>query len=117
MKMVNALYTIYIVSTRLVKNKKEYEMRPEKFRYEMNKAFDQWFETKTVDAFKPLLREMNRVWVKWAKEENDNRTGIETYGYETSHSIRNNMHYMSDRWRCAYRLKWLFDGINQEKIV
>ena len=50
MKMVNVLYTIYIVSTRLVKNKKEYEMRPEKFRYEMNKAFDQWFETKTVDA-------------------------------------------------------------------
>ena len=91
-------------------------MRPEKFRYEMNKAFDHWFENKSVDKFRPLLREMNRVWKKWAKEENDYRPGIETYGYENAESIRLSMFYISDRWRVAFRLKWLIDGIESDKM-
>ena len=91
-------------------------MRPERFRYEMNKAFDVWFEEKTEAQFLPLLREMKRVWKKWAKEEDDSRTGLETYGYETHKSVMNNMLYISDRWRCAFRLKWLLDGIEQGHI-
>jgi len=91
-------------------------MRPEKFRYEMNKAFDSWFETKTTDKFKPLLREMNRVWKKWAKEEDDFSGGEETYGYPDDVTTSDNMLYISDRWMCAFRLKWLIDGIEGNKI-
>jgi hypothetical protein len=91
-------------------------MRPERFRYEMRKAFNQWFQTNNVDSFKPLLREMRRMWRKCAKQEDDTRNGQETYGYESAESIHNNMLYISDRWRCAFRLKWLLDGIEQNKI-
>lgn len=91
-------------------------MRPEKFRYEMNKSFERWFEAGTTDKFVPLLREMDRVWRKWASEEEDYRTGEETYGYSNRDSVENNMGYISDRWRCAFRLKWLIDGIKENKI-
>lgn len=85
-------------------------MRPEKFRYEMDRAFNKWFDTDTLDEFKPLLREMKRVWPKWAKESNDYREGEDTYMYKTFESIHNNFFYVSDRWQCAFRLKWLIDG-------
>lgn len=91
-------------------------MRPERFSREMNAAFNLWFKTKTVEGFKPLLREMNRVWKKWAKEDNDYRVGAETYGYVEIDSIRSSMFYISDRWYCAFRLKWLIDGIEQGYI-
>lgn len=90
-------------------------MRPETFRYKMNSAFDHWFEAKSTSQFLPLMREMKRVWLKWAKEEDDARHGEETYGYEKN--ITYNMLYISDRWRCAFRLKWLIDGIESNKIV
>jgi hypothetical protein len=91
-------------------------MRPERFRYEMNLAFDEWFKSQSISKFKPLLREMERVWNKRAKEEDDYRSGEEVYGYETTESIHNNMMYISDRWRCAFRLRWLLDGIKSGKI-
>lgn len=91
-------------------------MRPERFRYEMNKAFDYWFKTKTVDKFLPLMREMKRVHTKWAKEDGDYRSGNETYGYSDRESIETNMFYISDRWRCAFRLRWLIDGIESGAI-
>lgn len=91
-------------------------MRPERFRYEMNRAFDVWWETKTVSQFKPLLREMNRVWKKWAKEHGDYRTGEGTYGYKDGERVNRDMRYISDRWNCAFRLKWLIDGLSSGKI-
>lgn len=89
-------------------------MRPERFRREMNKAFDMWIVDKTTYQFLPLMREMKRVWKKLAKEENDYRTGNETYGYR---DITYTMLYISDRWRCAFRLKWLIDGIENKHIA
>lgn len=91
-------------------------MRPERFCYEMNLAFDEWFKNQSVSKFKPLLREMERVWNKQAKEEDDYRPGAEVYGYETKESIHNNMMYISDRWNCAYRLRWLLDGVKNKNI-
>lgn len=92
-------------------------MRPETFRYKMNQAFDHWCETKSISHFLPLMREMKRVWKKWSKEEDDFRAGEETYDYKSQESMNNNMFYISDRWRCAFRLKWLIDGIESKKIV
>lgn len=91
-------------------------MRPERFNYEMNKAFDYWFKTKAVDKFLPLMREMKRVHAKWAKKEGDHRSGNETYGYSDRESIETDMFYISDRWRCAFRLRWLIDGIESREI-
>lgn len=91
-------------------------MRPERFRYEMNLAFDEWFKSRSTKRFRSLMREMERVWVKWSKEEGDYRTGEETYGYSDIESIENDMLYISDRYRCAFRLKWIIDGIKNNKI-
>ena len=92
-------------------------MRPETFRSKMNKAFDTWYSDETdISQFFPLLREMKRVWKKLAKEGDDCRSGEETYGYKTFDSIDNNLMYISDRWRCAFRLRWLIDGIENGKI-
>lgn len=92
-------------------------MRPERFRREMNKAFDMWMDDKSTYQFLQLLREMKRVWKKWSKEEDDFRSGEESYGYKSQESVRNNMFYISDRWRCAFRLKWLIDGIENKNIA
>ena len=95
-------------------------MRPEKFRYLMNKAFvyrvdikeyEDGYEYKPCWTFvcdKTLLREMKRVWPKWAFRDDDYREGHETYGYQ---DIQHDLRYISDRWNCAFRLKWLIDGI------
>jgi hypothetical protein len=91
-------------------------MRPERFHYEMNKAFNYWFKTKSVDKFLPLMREIKRVYKKLQKTENDNRSGFETYGYDDPEAIDYHMLYISDRWRCAFRIRWLIDGIENGKI-
>lgn len=91
-------------------------MRPERFRYEMNLAFDEWFKTRSTKRFHSLMREMERVWKKLSKQENDYRTGEETYGYSDVETIEYNMLYISYRYLCAFRLKWIIDGIKNKKI-
>ena len=39
--------------------------------------------------------------------EPDNRTGDETYGYESLESIEGNLEYISDRFLAEFRLTWL----------
>ena len=91
-------------------------MRPEKFRRLVNKAFETWLAKKDNTKFMDVLPEMKRVWFKLGTEEGDFRTGFETYGYDDVEDIDNNMMYISDRWRCAFRLKWLIDGLENGRI-
>jgi hypothetical protein len=91
-------------------------VRPERFRYEMNRAFDIWFDEHSVREFDRLLPYIKRMWSKWAREEDDFRTGVETYGYDSNDGILSNMFYISDRYRCAFRLKWIIDGVESGKI-
>ncbi len=91
-------------------------MRPETVHYKLNQAFEDWYQTNQLEVSKSLLRGMNRLWKRWAKEEQDFRCGYETYEYVTPESIENNLLYISDRWRCAFRLKWLIDGIEAGHI-
>jgi len=91
-------------------------MRPETVHYKLTQLFDRWYETKQLDVPAPLLRGMKQLWKKWAKEEDDYRDGEDTYMYKTPESIENNLFYISDRWRCAFRLKWLIDGIEAGHI-
>jgi len=92
-------------------------MKDKRFRYEMNRAFDVWFSEKSTREFVRLLPYMKRMWKKWSKEEQDFRAGVDTYGYNNTEDIVSNMLYISDRYRCAFRLKWIIDGIENGKIL
>jgi hypothetical protein len=50
---------------------------------------------------------------KLNKETCDDRSGEETYGYESERSVLCDLSYISDRWICEFRLQWLIDLINK----
>lgn len=93
-------------------------MQPRKFRYLMGKAFDHKMQTGSNAQFMPLQREMHRVLKKLIKIEDggDLRSGEESYGYANQESVGMNILYISDRWNCAFRLRWLIDGLDNGKI-
>jgi hypothetical protein len=39
----------------------------------------------------------------------DDRPGAETYGYDSAQSILGNLQYISDRFNCQFRLRWVYD--------
>jgi len=91
-------------------------MKLETLRVRLNKAIEIWLTTKNNEEIKKLIKPMEKRWLLWAKEENDYREGEDTYGYSDSESVENHMLYISDRWRCAFRLKWIIDGVNSGHI-
>ena len=50
-------------------------------------------------------------------QDDDPRTGTETYGFRSVESIKNNLYYISDRWSCEFRIRWLLDLIDLEKTT
>jgi len=46
--------------------------------------------------------------------EGDCRSGEEVYGYESEESIIGNIDYISDRWKCAMRIRWMIDLIDPD---
>lgn len=58
-----------------------------------------------------LLPELKSMYESKSRtDDDDRRTGEEVYGYVES-EIRDTMCYISDRWNCAMRIRWLIDGI------
>jgi len=57
---------------------------------------------------KYILPELKGLYSISLRTDPDYRTGKETYGYEPS-TIEDNFEYISDRWRCSFRIKWLID--------
>lgn len=49
-----------------------------------------------------------------ALEDEDKRSGEETYGYEPD-DIKGSLEYISDRWKSRFRLRWLLDLIKLYK--
>jgi len=87
-------------------------MRPEKFTYVVTLAIEHKMKTGSNEKFtKPLLKRMRRQWTKWAMTDDDFRPGILTYAYPSAEDVRMSLFYISDRWQCAFRLKWIIDGI------
>ena len=41
-------------------------------------------------------------------------SGKESYGYDDIESIRGNLSYISGRWRCCFRVRWLIELINPD---
>ena len=50
-------------------------------------------------------------------QDDDPRTGMETYGYQSVDAIKDNLYYISDRWSCEFRIRWLLDLIDLEEII
>ena len=88
-------------------------MRPEKFDNLMGKAIDEWWVTKSNRLLIPLLPEMKRVWKKYCKDELAPLTITGEEEYRDSEGIHNHFHYISDRWRVSFRLRWLIDGLER----
>lgn len=89
-------------------------MRPQKFSRLMDAEFETALRSGRFEPAAPLRREMLRVWERLAKRDGDMRTGEETYGYGDPEKIRDDLLYISDRWRCAFRLRWLIDMPKRE---
>lgn len=88
----------------------------------MNKVFSNFYsiEGKTVQDAKNILEPHFYVLFAQYKHfietdlwEHDLRSGAETYGYQNDESIMYNLQYISDRWNCAFRIRWVLDLINQ----
>lgn len=91
-------------------------MRPETLLYKLNIAIQYRLDSGDSSKIRVLLKPMKKLWKKWAKEESDYRSGAETYGYNSIEEIYSDLCYISDRFRCAFRLKWLIDGVQNGSI-
>jgi hypothetical protein len=45
----------------------------------------------------------------------DVRDGYATYGYDSDEIIIGNLQYISDRWNCQFRLRWVLDLLELKK--
>jgi hypothetical protein len=105
-------------------------MRPETRYRTVTKAIDSYLKgnrsklcnkrtlSVLVEAYVWCLRDIERIHNEFVQEgllqephKPDLRSGYETYGYHDEESIMNNMMYLSDRWNCPFRIRWLIDGI------
>lgn len=68
--------------------------------------------TPLLPIFKKELRYI-KFLNKLNKEVCDDRSGEETYGYESEQSVLCDLAYISDRWICEFRLQWLIDLIEK----
>ncbi len=92
-------------------------MRPNKYWNEVYKAIEYRLKTGSNKKFTPyLIKRMEREWDAQAAYEFDYRSGEDTYGYKDNDSIENRLMYISDRFNCAFRLRWLLDGIEKGYI-
>ena len=91
-------------------------MRPQTAVRLINKHMRQYYsydEHATKNFSKVMLRALERLYYRNLNEvseykDSDTRTGEETYGYDNNYG---NLHYISDRWNCSFRMRWLIDGI------
>ena len=66
----------------------------------------------TIKNLKEIKKDL--IYLYRLKDEKDFRSGKETYRYETQESIESNLRYISDRWNCMFRIRWLLDLIEFE---
>lgn len=91
--------------------------------YKVKKLFDKHYFEATkkfcYDSFKKdliiLEKDLNNLYSYYLSTDKDYRTGYETYGYIDEVTIRENLAYINDRWRCAFRIRWLIDLIDLYK--
>jgi hypothetical protein len=85
-------------------------MKPKKI---INQAIQAYLSTGTTKPLRKALKVINKEYKDRLKDEQDYRSGEDTYGYR---DVKSTMEYISDRWGCAFRLRWLKDGIENRKF-
>lgn len=85
-------------------------MRPKKLITIMNKGINEVLRYGKLKRLERNIKALEAVYVQYAKEANDFRSGYETQGYELE-NINDYLFYISDRWGCAFRIRWIIDGI------
>ncbi len=110
---------------KLIENNTEGDkMRPETAKQKINNILWNEFMEKDglkkntmreiIDRLKTIEPELVKLYNESCREYPDERPGEETYGYKDEESIRGNLEYISDRWNCAFRIKWILDLIKKE---
>ena len=92
-------------------------MRPETARRKIKYIFNQFYRhTKKPIELIPDFQKNRAALIKlrdiFSLTENDPRPGSETYGFET---IASDIEYISDRWRCQFRIQWIIDVVDLQK--
>ncbi len=70
-----------------------------------------------VLKLKEIQSELEKLYEKSLLRDEDNRSGLETYGYKNEDSIKSNLTYISDRWNCSFRIRWLLDLSKREDNI
>ena len=82
-------------------------------RYKINKIFDGLTNDNIIETIDALQKEYKSLIVLYRYFDRqiykDRRTGWETYGYG---NIAGDLMYVSDRYMCQFRLRWLLDLIS-----
>lgn len=91
-------------------------MRPETVRRLLNRGIRIYLRGGGVDPIKVLIPRLKKMHQKWVQLDGDPRSGEESYGYGDDDSCYWQMMYISDRWCCAVRLKWIIDGVESGAI-
>jgi hypothetical protein len=86
-------------------------MRPEKARYQVQSAINKCLKYETFTYLESVKLELIKLLKIAAKEEHPYES--DSY-YGTERSILTLM-YVSDRWMCTGRLKWLIDVAKEQK--
>ena len=105
------------MSTKDIKRYKKYEAQ-------ITNLFDkhiyhntEYFCLKSFLSDVKTLREpLGYFYNHFKRSENDSRSGMETYGYSSNDSITNNVLYISDKWQCQFRVRWLIDLIEYKEL-
>ena len=90
-------------------------MKPEQASNIINDIFDEYYNGKVDSVLKliPKLRKNKEALIvmrnKFKKEEQDNRSGADTYGFK---NIEEDLMYISDRWQCQFRTQWIIDMLD-----
>jgi len=82
--------------------------------FDIYNIFEMYFnKQKTLEQLIPNLKKalpkLKYLEKKNAEHDTDTRSGMETYGYKSKDSILASLEYISDRWHCRFRLRWLID--------
>lgn len=90
-------------------------MKPKHASKNIDRIFEKYYnkEVESVTELIPELRKnmesLVRMRDKFKQSENDNRGGVETYGFD---NIGGDLMYISDRWQCQFRTQWIIDMLN-----
>ena len=98
-------------------------MRPQKAKREINKVLWRYFIengdlqkmslSDIIEKLKVIEPHLKKMYDIAIKNDQDFRSGKETYGYKSIERIKDDLTYISDKWNCSFRIRWILDLIKK----